>query len=166
MAVSITSLKKAPLFALMTDQELTSVLPASTEELIRHGTTLFNQGSSGSDFFVIEEGQIVVEKLLRSPTTDAERQTVIRPYGPGEMVGWSCITFDAYLASAVAGRDSKVIRVDSRKLRKILDADPLIGFKFMSSLAKNLSDQIGYMEDALMKERALVIQEVHKRVGP
>ena len=163
MPVSTTSLKKAPLFAQMTDQELTSLLPACTEEKAKRGTSLITQGVSGRDFFIIEDGQVVLEKLLQSPTSDTPRQTVIRTYGPGGMVGWSCITFDAYLATAVTGRDSSVVRVDSRKLLEILDAAPTVGYKFMSALAKSLSIQIGNTEDALLKERALVIEEVRKR---
>jgi hypothetical protein len=40
-----------------------------------------------------------------------------------------------------------------------------MGYKFMTALANNLSVQMRYMEDALMKERALVIEEVHKRTA-
>ena len=165
MSVKIADLKKGALFALMTDQELARALPICTEEEIRHGATLFSQGSPGSDFFIIKEGQIVSESILPSRTSDATRQTVIRTFDPGEMVGWSCITFEDYYSSGVAGRDSSLIRIDSKKLRGILDTYPRMGYKFMTALSDNLTIQMRFMQDALMKERSLVIEEVHKRTA-
>lgn len=66
-----------PLFAALTDEELSALAPRFDDESVSAGVALAREGASGYSFFVLVDGAAVV-------TVDGE---VVATYGPGDFFG-------------------------------------------------------------------------------
>jgi CRP-like cAMP-binding protein len=106
----------------LSDEQIFLLTEVVQEEEHDRGELLFAAGTPGSDIFVLEEGEITVQ-----------RET---PYGnfplglvrPGELFGEvNFITRGERTADAVASRDSRLLRFDARELERLVGLHPDLG---------------------------------------
>jgi len=162
----VALLRQNSLFETLTDNELAKVVPACSLEQVARRTTLFKEGDPATHLYIIVEGELVLERTVPSHSLlGGTRQTIVRPFGAGQSVAPQSMTADAYTSSAVTSRSSSVIKVDTAKLRLILNANPRLGYKFMTQLAQRIALGTKFLEEALIKERDMYIEEVHKRAA-
>ena len=162
MSVDIGELRKTVLFGALSDEELAAVAPVCSEEVFDRDGVVFNEDETATDTYSVISGQIIIRKMMAAQDA-VMRQTMVRPYGPGDLFGWGAIFGGSYGVSAVARQRTSLLKVDARKLRHMMDENPSIGYKVMSAIAAKVAVSAADLQDALMAERALVVAEVNKR---
>lgn len=107
------------------------------------GTYVFRQGDFGEDLFIIVDGYIFLERAM-----DIGKQkgsVVIDALGKGRTLGcWSTLLGEPHvlLSSANCQKDSTVIRLKGRLLRKCMQEDTPFGFFMLERLCFLLRDRI------------------------
>jgi voltage-gated potassium channel len=81
VSVAVDRLSQLPLFADLSSDEITQVARSFEEKQVSTGTRLTLEGASGYSFFVIEHGQVDVER----------GGTMLETLGPGDFFGEAAI---------------------------------------------------------------------------
>lgn len=113
-------LREVPIFGELPDAAILELARHSKEMLFAAGECIIEQGSQGSELFVILEGQVQVrlERKKKGPAT-------LATLGPGEFFGeMSLLTGEERKASVIAVRASTLISVKKEALQPLLKATP------------------------------------------
>jgi len=122
-------LKKLPLFRCIVDEQLRLVVFGSERQRLREKRTLYRENQPADCAYVVLSGQI---DLLR---TLGEGQEVVRSVMPGAMIGEMALFAKIKRpVSAVAARESEVLRVSRNIFLRILDEYPETGERIYSYL--------------------------------
>jgi CRP/FNR family cyclic AMP-dependent transcriptional regulator len=107
------------------------------------GSYIFRQGDFGEDLFIVVDGYIFLER-----TMDIGRHkgsVVIDALGKGRTLGcWSTLLGEPHvlMSSATCQKDSTVVRLKGRQLRKCMQEDTQFGFFMLERLCFLLRDRI------------------------
>lgn len=107
------------------------------------GTYVFRQGDFGEDLFIIVDGYIFLERAM--DIGKHKGSVVIDALGKGRTLGcWSTLLGEPHvlLSSANCQKDSTVIRLKGRLLRKCMQEDTPFGFFMLERLCFLLRDRI------------------------
>lgn len=120
-------LKSVDIFSSLSDDELSHVLPLMKLREVEDGHTLFNQGDSGSEMFVVASGSVATTVELPDG-----KPLELAVFGPGDFFGEMTI-FDQSPRSATCltrGR-SQVLSLDEHEFMQFLKRHPHIAIKIM-----------------------------------
>ncbi len=93
---------------------------ACTEASYEKGAVVFNEGDSANTLYILYKGTVDL-KIGRE-------KTVYRLTATSDIFGWSSLVENAqYTATAIAGTDIQVVKIDTRKMNRLFDATPLFG---------------------------------------
>ena len=120
------------------DGHLKRLIPIAEVKSFPEGTTLFREGQSHPQVYLVIEGSIALE--VRVSARESKRfQTV----GAGELLGWSPLLGQVEMtATARALRPSTLAAIDAVQLLAICEHDPKFGFEFMRRTARALSKRL------------------------
>ena len=109
----------------------------------RPGEFVFRQGDFGEHLYLIEEGQIFLERAM--DLGSKKGRAVIGILGKGRVFGcWSTL-IDAphnLMSSATCQKQTKVVVLKGADLRKIMIGNKDLGFKILERLCFLLRDRI------------------------
>jgi CRP-like cAMP-binding protein len=92
------------------------------------GTLIFSEGSIARTLYILEKG--VVNLMV------GREEIVYNLTEQSDIFGWSSLIENApYTATAVAQSDIKVLKIDTRKLNRLFEANPKFGLTFYRRLA-------------------------------
>lgn len=118
------------------------------------GDTVFRQGETADELFVLLEGRVKVTQV----TADGQ-QVVVRLLGPGEMMG--CVAAwggSSYPGTATAQDDSSVIGWPGAVLGRLVERHPAI--------ARNLLGTVGHsLQETQTRLRELATERVERRLA-
>jgi CRP/FNR family transcriptional regulator, cyclic AMP receptor protein len=101
------------------------------ETKVKPGTVLVRQGDKGSEFYLIVDGQAIVEKNGKN----------IRRLGPGDFFGEiSVIDRGTRLASVISETEMTVMIVSHRSFMELLDTVPGFSKAMLGALCKYIRD--------------------------
>ena len=148
------SLKKAlakfELFMWLTDEELEKVAALSREESFAAGISIMAEGSTATDLYMVEEGQVRVEMSL-SVYPGLVQDALVEIIPKGEPFGWSAVIGSrVYTMTARAMEQVKVIAIDGGKLLALFNKNPDIGFKVMEGLVSVVSQRVRSVKKTLL----------------
>ena len=148
------SLKKAlakfELFMWLTDEELEKVASLSREESFAAGISIMAEGSTATDLYMVEEGQVRVEMSL-SVYPGLVQDSLVEIIPKGEPFGWSAVIGSrVYTMTARAMEQVKVIAIDGEKLLALFSKNPDIGFKVMEGLVSVVSQRVRSVKKTLL----------------
>jgi CRP/FNR family cyclic AMP-dependent transcriptional regulator len=124
-------LKRSPVLAGLTRKELGEVEQLADEVDVPAGRVLMREGSIGSEFFVIVDGQVVIDRGGRT----------VRTMGPGEFFGdIALITERPRSAGGTALTDCRLLVLGHREFHSLLDKFPSIRMTILESIALRLRD--------------------------
>jgi CRP/FNR family cyclic AMP-dependent transcriptional regulator len=124
-------LKRSPVLAGLTRKDLEEVERLADEVDVPAGRVLMREGSIGSEFFVIVDGQVVIDRGGRT----------VRTMGPGEFFGdIALITERPRAASVTALTDCRLLVLGHREFHSLLDEFPSIRMTILESIALRLRD--------------------------
>jgi CRP-like cAMP-binding protein len=138
-APSWQDLKKIPLFADLTENEIYQVMKLSFEKKYPKDSTLFVEGMAGEILYIIKSGKVDIVK--KTPQGEALLATL----GAGDFLGeMSLIDDSKRSATARVAEDSELVVITRKCFNDMLQGDPHITAKlllhFLRVSAKRLRD--------------------------
>ncbi|GAB6905873.1 Cyclic nucleotide-binding domain protein [Desulfosarcina cetonica] len=112
-------------------------------EKYKTGDYIFRQGDLGEDLFIIVEGYVFLERAM-----DVGRHkgsVVIDALGKGRTLGcWSSLLAEPHvlMSSADCQKDTTVVRLKGKALRKCMEEDTPFGFFMLERLSFLLRERI------------------------
>jgi CRP-like cAMP-binding protein len=135
-----------PFFKGLNAQQLQLLTNSATEMHFQPGQMIFQEGSPANRFYVILEGQVVLESRLKQPGMAA-----IQTLGPGDELGWSWLFRSAnLLLNARALEPTRTIFFYGTQLRKQCEQDHELGYQLMHRIAEVATQCARAMEQCLM----------------
>jgi CRP-like cAMP-binding protein len=129
----IELLKRVPLFAQCSKQELAAVASVADEIDLRQGKELTTQGRPGREFLVLVEGEAEVRKNGRK----------LRTLSDGDFFGEiALVTKRPRTATVVAKTPVRVLVITDRSFQTLLERSPSIQSKVLAALAERVADEI------------------------
>ena len=123
------ALGRCPFFADLSRGELRELAKVSEDMEVEEGKTLTREGASGSEFFVIVDGEVTVTK----------NGADVRSMGPGDFFGEISLLEDRPRTATVTAKTPLRFFVLTRQnFRALLDKQPEIEEKVTSALEERL----------------------------
>jgi CRP-like cAMP-binding protein len=93
---------------------------ACTEETYSKGTLIFKEGDSANALFILGKGAVDLKI--------GGEKTVYHLTDESDIFGWSSLVENAqYTATAIAREDIHAVKIDTRKMNRVFNANPAFG---------------------------------------
>lgn len=137
------TLRKTPLFAGLTDQEIRSLAARVIKRDFPQGTLLFGEGDPCSGLFLVSSGKVRIFKM--SPSG---REQVLAVEGPGSSFA-ELPVFDGgnYPASASVLEDAVVLFISRGDFQNFCREHPDVALKVIAVVGARLRRLVGIIED-------------------
>jgi CRP/FNR family cyclic AMP-dependent transcriptional regulator len=143
--VDLTLLKKAAIFAELTDEELERVAEVCKELTFKFGQTIFKEGEPGNRLYMIADGEVRISRNV--PGSGEEALTVLKAGACfGEM---SVFDRSERSTDAIANKDCRLITITRSDFEMLLDFNRDIGYKILWSVVRLLSERLRVTNDNL-----------------
>jgi CRP-like cAMP-binding protein len=131
-----------PLFSGLTEEQMQSVMLVCREECCLPDVTLFEDGQSAKEIFVLVEGEIE-----ESITAGEAVLTPIHPAGVGEIIGCPALV-PPYTHRCTARSLSRieVLAIDVAGLRRLFDQDCQLAGTIQQHVIQALLERIGKLQ--------------------
>jgi CRP-like cAMP-binding protein len=124
-------LKQTPLLAGLNQHDLEEVGRLADEVDAKAGKVLMRKGELGSEFFMIADGTVRIERDGR----------VIATLGPGDFFGDIALVVERpRTATATVETDSRLLVVGHREFHSLMDRFPSIRISVLQSIAIRLAE--------------------------
>ena len=134
----VEALKRAPLFAELSRNELNELAKLTEDVDVDPGQVLCKEGRTGQEFFVIIEGEVEVTR----------RGKTLVKRGSGEFFGEIALVEDVPRTATVTARTPlRFFVLTRRDFLRLLDNQPKVERKVMRALARRLvsvSDELSF----------------------
>ena len=122
-------LRRIPLFAACTRRELIEVALVADEREAGADEVLMEQGQPGREFFVLIDGTVVVRRHGRK----------LANLGPGDWFGEiALLTFKPRSATVTAISPCRLLVIQDRSFRRVVEATPRIALRVLGSVSQRL----------------------------
>ena len=144
--ISPEKLKRITFFAPFKPEHLQQIAMMADEIEITKGSVLFEECQTAEFFYVLVDGSFD----LYYKTEEDYPQKVSKEFGVGEINPGEILTFSALIepyvlnASGKASKDSLVIKIDAKALRKLFEEEPRLGYQAMQQLTKAIMENLAY----------------------
>jgi small-conductance mechanosensitive channel/CRP-like cAMP-binding protein len=129
----IRALDAVPLFAPLSRDQKRDLSDSADDWVLAPGQVLFKQNDTGSDFYIISQGQVDV---LVTPESGGEERKVAT-LGPGDFFGeMSALTGQPRTATIRAATPIGLVRIEKEDLQGIFEQDPSIMEKISEIVAR------------------------------
>jgi CRP-like cAMP-binding protein len=134
----MTELDGLPLLADLSDDQRAAVAGIARHEDYEPGARLFEEGQPADRCWLVTAGCVVVDTDI-----PGRGRTVIQSVDPGELLGWSWLVppYRWHFGASVVSPTSAVV-VDAVELRKLADADPVLGYQLTRILLGALLNRL------------------------
>lgn len=135
-------LKAAPLFEALDQNVIVSILGEIRPRQYDRHQILFEQGAVAEFFCLILEGWVRVFR-----TTSEGRETTLAVYSKGSSFAEAALFMKRnYPASAETLAPSRIVKIDGKRLRAAIRADPDIAFAMLASTSHHLKIMVEQVE--------------------
>ena len=141
----VADLRRAALFAGLTDEQLARLAGIARAVDLPAGATVFLQGDPADAFFIVVSGTVKVMKTLRDG-----RSATIRHVNPGETFAESVLYVDTYPSTTETMEPSRLFRLDTGKFRALMTAEPDIAVRIIAAMAQLLVTLNQRVEELLL----------------
>jgi CRP/FNR family cyclic AMP-dependent transcriptional regulator len=115
LALDVSQLKRAPLFADVPDEALKKIAPFTNVDEFAEGHVVLKEGGYSNDFYVIEDGSAKVERAGEE----------IAQLGPGDVFGeQGLLEKETRSATVTAASTLRVIKIEHWELSRMRKAMP------------------------------------------
>ena len=122
-------LRHIPLFAACTRRELIEVALVADEREAGADEVLMEQGQPGREFFLLIDGTVVVRRHGRK----------LANLGPGDWFGEiALLTFKPRSATVTAISPCRLLVIQDRSFRRVVEATPRIALRVLGSVSQRL----------------------------
>jgi len=143
--MELSLIKKAAIFADLSETELERVLEICTEQQFKFGQTIFKEDEPGNRLYIISEGEVRVSRDV--PGSGEEALAVLKP---GACFGEMAV-FDRSTRStdAIANTDCVLVTIARSDFEMLLDFDRDLAYKILWSVVKLLCERLRITNDNL-----------------
>ncbi|HKM89721.1 MAG TPA: Crp/Fnr family transcriptional regulator [Candidatus Acidoferrales bacterium] len=136
-------LRKTPLFASLSDKEMTALTVRVSTKRFERGALLFSEGDPCTGLFLVASGKIRIFKLSATG-----REQVLAVEGPGSSFA-ELPVFDGgnYPASASALEDAEVLFISRKDFQNFCREHPEVALKVIAVVGSRLRRLVGIIED-------------------
>lgn len=128
-------LRKVPLFAELSPDDLKHVAEAATEHVFSDGEVMAESGEPGDEMHIVVSGEIRVVLERDGGSTELARRT------PGEYVGeMAIISEEPRMASLIASGPVRTLAIDHARFERITLERPQVSLAVMRGLCKRLRE--------------------------
>jgi CRP/FNR family transcriptional regulator len=131
--VIVDDLRRAPLFAGLTDTQLGKLGGVARPVTLPANASVFLQGDRANAFYLLVEGTVKVAKTFRDG-----RGATIRYVRPGETFGESVLFNDTYPSSTETLEPSRLYRFDTGEFRRLILTEPELALLIIAAMAQLL----------------------------
>jgi CRP-like cAMP-binding protein len=147
-------LQQCELFAELDDAELRLIAPLCRERAYDEGETIFAAEDQAEELYILREGRVLLQILLRSGT-GLSGEVTIKDLEPGNIFGWSSVVKQRrFTATALALQPAKVCAIRASDLNALFDQHTHIGFVVMRQLANVISSRLRHTRAELERKAA------------
>jgi CRP-like cAMP-binding protein len=140
--ISTRLLKWYPLFAELNDYMLKEISLISKEIELEEGDWLFNEEADADKFYIVVEGEIALTTKIYIDDKARDIEAT-EPIGAGEVLGWSSlIKPHRYTLGGRARKKSKLIEIEAKPLRELLDDNPEYGYLIIKNVSEVISERL------------------------
>jgi CRP/FNR family transcriptional regulator len=142
------TLRKAPLFATLPDEDLRRVAAIAVSRRYARKETVFREGDRADGFFVVASGKVKVFKL-----SDEGKEQVLHVLDPGQSFAEAAI-FEGggYPASAEALDDSELLLLPKHAFVDLLEKNPKVAVRMLASLSRWLKRMTDLVESLSLRD--------------
>ena len=154
--VTVKMIEELNIFEKFERAELEKIAEISELVEYKQGNRLFREGDDAKEMWIVKEGEIQLrfEMPTARPTTDENAISSHDDKMPESQVfGWSCFIapYVMRLSAYCVSRRAEVIKINARKLKALMDADPVIGYKVMTYLVQVVGFRFKQMREEVVK---------------
>ncbi|MBI3081978.1 MAG: cyclic nucleotide-binding domain-containing protein [Gemmatimonadetes bacterium] len=143
--MDLSLLKKAAIFADLTDEELARVAEVCKQQSFKFGQTIFKEGEPGNRLYMISDGEVRISRVV--PGSGEEALTVLKPGACfGEM---SVFDRSERSTDAIANKDCTLFTITRSDFEMLLDFNRDIAYKVLWSVVRLLSERLRVTNDNL-----------------
>ncbi len=126
------------LFKDLGEAQLQAIANTTVEEKFSENQEIFHEHSTASDIYILTEGRVQIVGQL-GKTDSATIHMIV----PGKLFGeFAFIDGEPRSATAIANKESTVLKIQRDALYAAFEADSLLGFIVMRNLARILARRI------------------------
>lgn len=140
--ISTRKLKWYPQFSGLSDYMLEEISLISNEIEVEEGDWLFYEEEGADKFYIVVEGEIslTTQIYIKNGVKHLEATEAIVK---GEMLGWSSlIKPHQYTMGGKARVNSKLIEIDAKPFRELLDDNPEDGYHIIKNVAEVIGERL------------------------
>lgn len=142
--VTVELLRRYPLFARQSYYMLDEIAMISEEVEVKKGEWLFHEDEEATKFYLILEGKVALTMYLFIKGEGQQLQTT-SPLEKAEIVGWSALVKPyKYTMGAIAEENSRILAIDAKSLRELMDDNPEYGYHLIKNVAEVISERLTY----------------------
>ncbi len=167
--MNIESIRHVPLFAGLSDEELSLLSQAFQREEFQSGATVFAKGTPSQALHLIEEGFV----RLVAGDPDDPQAIALATLGPGSLLGEAeFLRGAAHTVSGLAASDAVLLSLSDQALRELIQRHPHIGVKLSQNFGALPVQMEAYLAQKLAATQALgelpnaVLREMARRLRP
>lgn len=140
--MNIDVVRKAALFAGLDDEPIEALVELMTPSTVRRGTTLFREGDTGDELYILVSGKLKVGR-----TAPDGRENLLSVLGPGEMFGELSLFDPGPRSTTVtAVTETELLGLKHEAMKAWLNARPQAAQNLLRALAQRLrrtNDTVG-----------------------
>jgi CRP-like cAMP-binding protein len=152
--ISPETLRRYPLFASLSAEQLKKIAMITKEENIDKGLAVFNEGQPALFFYVLMEGAVDLFSMVGDVQSGKAKETLVGEINPGEPFGISALIEPYTLtATARATVQCKILKMAAEDVRNIINTDDSLSCIFMQNIAKAAMRRLEYARIQLASAR-------------
>jgi signal transduction histidine kinase len=140
----LTTFRRVPLFAGLSDDDLTRICSESTDVRLAPGEVLFREGEPGDHAFVVAAGQVEVLKATGS------RDALLAVRSEGDVIGEMALLEQAPRSATVRARsEAELVSIPRAALDELLTTSPAAAravFELLTRRVRETHDQVRHQQ--------------------
>ncbi len=151
-------LKRARIFEGCTPQHLEDIGKICERVTFKEGERIFEAKAPAEYFYIVSEG--VVNLCCNVNHYNALSELAFERNHKGEAFGWSALVEPyTYTLSAIAVRDSELLKISGMKIKKMSTNDHHFGFLLLGNLTQIIGERFALVQQALIEEIQHTLKE-------
>jgi CRP-like cAMP-binding protein len=141
-------LKSSSFFQNFKDEYLSRIVTLCQEEIYRARDDILHEGQKAEKLYILAEGSVAIQIHL-SAHQDVVLSTIEKS---GELFGWSAVVEPrCYSFTIRCLEKATVLAIQSKKLEKLFNDDPVTGLAFMKKIASLIEQRLSCMRKRLIR---------------
>jgi len=154
--VSFEMIEDLKIFEHFETTELKKILEICVSEEYQRGDRLFREGAEAKNLWIVKEGEVQLRFEMpnaKSSTDDNAISSHDNETAESQIFGWSCFIspYQMRLSAYCVTRRCQVIKINGKKIKSLMNSDPVIGYKIMTYLVQVVGYRFKQMQEEVSK---------------